>query len=159
MRTALLLVALLSVSAGAQSPSLRPGMRVRVQYDQIPDALTGSVLARTPDTLVVERAGLAPASIPTASIRRLSVSGGVTRGAGAGKGARIGAILGGSLGLVLGLALSSDYEAESLSLLTATSAFASAGALWGMGIGALVRAEKWTTVYVRVPAGSAIIRE
>jgi hypothetical protein len=138
----LLFTALMPVCAAAQMADIVPGMRIRVSATDVSGRIEGTVATRTADSIVVVTPAPAQFHIAVASISSMAVSQGRTRSEGAMKGA----LWGGGIGLALALPLSWDASRSSQPnntaiLAEATVSYAMVGAL----IGALVRAEQWTT--------------
>jgi hypothetical protein len=158
MRRHVLSILLLLPAAGeAQVPSLIPGSRVRVESRAFRKELEGTVMAQTADSVTIASVGAVKTVLAHSSIYRVRVSEGKSHGAGAVKGAKIGAGIGGVLGLALGFA-AAEIEGNQALVLPVTMLYASSGALWGLGIGGIVGAEKWTTVHaspLRLAVGRA----
>jgi hypothetical protein len=150
MRKTILTLSLFAVSAGAQVPTLMAGSRLRVQTAGA-GRIEGTLMSQTPDTLTIAQSGAVQRKIPSGVVGRIQASQGKSHGAGAIKGGKIGAIVGGGLGLLVGLAISADGsctgEGCDAAPITVGLVQAAAGAIWGLAIGGIVGAEKWTTVY------------
>jgi hypothetical protein len=144
MRLAVLLV----VCVAAQLPTLLPGSRVRVEADP-QSKIQGTVMSQTRDSIVVAASGAVHTTLPSGDVSLVKVSLGKSHMTGAIKGAKIGAVVLGGLGALFGYALGDleNYDAADYAAVAAGSAFY--GALWGAGIGSLIGAEKWKTVYRR----------
>jgi hypothetical protein len=152
MRTAGFLVFLCALlnspSLAEETPTLRPGMRLRVTApDQFRQAFVGTFVADEPDALVVQ-AGAERIAVRRAAIQRLEFS---ERGSSKKKGALIGAGVG--TGAVLAMLLgvrSSDFgggnpEADRV------AAWFAVGGLYGAAIGAgIAPGERW--VELRSPS-------
>jgi hypothetical protein len=139
----LLLTALTPVCGAAQMADIVPGMRIRVSATDLSGRIEGTVATRTVDSIVVVTPAPAQYHIAVASITSMAVSKGRT----ASQGAMKGALWGGGIGLVLTLPLSWDSSKSShppnygVMLVEGTVV----DGMIGAGIGALVRAEEWTS--------------
>ena len=104
-------------------------------------------MAQTSDSLTVASVGAIQTRIPSMNVLHIQVSEGKKASAGFVKGAKIGAVIGLISGLLLASTVASiDGSAtDELSGMVVYTTFSSA--VWGGAIGALVGAEKWTTVY------------
>jgi hypothetical protein len=137
--------------AAAQALSgLVEGSRVRVTSVGVKQ-VTGVVKSTSPDTttLFVEGNG-GVLKIANANITGLRVS----RGRSAAEGAKRGALWGGAIGTALAVAIvasvNSDPNYTDKSGLTGYAvSTAVGGALWGAGIGAFTKAEKWDKLPLR----------
>ncbi len=156
------------VLAGAALPNalaqkvapLQPGQRVRVHsaLARTPE-LIGGVQSVGPDTLVVRYvdggASMATA-IPLAYVTRLEVS----RGQRSHwvRGLVIGLAAGATTGVILGATSEGDwlFSKSDLALMGAV-VMAPIGGLVGLGIGALMRTERWETVSLPRPAKSVTL--
>jgi hypothetical protein len=142
-RLFLLLTALTPACAAAQMVDVVPGMRIRVTAAGVASRIEGTVATRTADSIVVVTPEPAQYHIAMASISSLDVSQGRTRSYGAMKGA----LWGGGILCVLALPLSWDSSKSShpdpVAILATQTV---GGAIIGAGIGALVRAEEWTSL-------------
>jgi len=150
----LLLFTVASV-AHAQLVELQPGARVRIQAPGIvAGRYTGTVLARTADTLSVGSPNTAPVRIPIDRITSAEVSRGSSRGLGALQGLKWGIPIG--LGIGVLTAASSDNpddiycsgfdncgRSDSSYKTELIASGILGGAIWGAGIGALVGRERW----------------
>ena len=146
-----LLAAIALVSAcslNAQIPTLSGGTRVRLWKRGAGAAISGRVFSQTGDTIRIASNEVVH-TVPTASIARIDVGSGRSRGAGAIRGARIGALTMGGFCLVVCsaayLADSSAGDFGSLAGFVGLSAYS--GALWGAIIGAIVGTERFATAY------------
>lgn len=107
--------------------------------------------ARVDSIVIYTEPSGAALSIATSDLRRIDVSSGRTSGEGAKRGAIWGEAIGAALGLLGAMIVASDdsdypgsppageFLAQSIG----------GGLLWGAGIGALVKAEKWERVSIR----------
>jgi hypothetical protein len=145
----------LASTATAQLPPLATGARLKIDGASR-QRLEGTLMAQSPDSLTIAAAGAVITSVPASAVGRIQASQGKSRGAGAKKGAKIGAIIGGGLGVLVGAAFMNETRTTSSEFgdgASAPLAFglvgAAEGALYGLIIGAIAGAEKWTTVYER----------
>lgn len=143
----LLLCAAHGAPAGAQFSGILPGSRVRIESRSFAQRLEGTVMAHSGDSIIVASSGVLRTSVPNATIYRVQASGGKSHGAGAIKGAKIGAAVSGGLGLALVLSLAEVGDVTAGDVMAVTAVYAISGAMWGGAIGAIIGAEKWTTVY------------
>ena len=132
----------------AQVPTLSGGTRVRLWTRGSGGAITGGVFSQTGDTIRIASNEVVHI-VPTASIARMDVGTGRSRGAGAIRGIKIGALAMGAFGLVVG---STAYFADSSggnygTVLGFVGLSAYSGALWGAIIGAIVGTERFATAY------------
>ena len=135
-------------AAGAQVSDLMPGSRLRIESSVAPRRVEGTLMAHEGPNMVVASSGALRMTVPYQTVTRVRVSLGKSRGAGAVRGAKIGASIGGVFALIVGWALvSSETGAQPSGLLPFVVTNAAGGAIWGLGIGAAVGSEKWTTVY------------
>ena len=155
-------LAILVTCAGmlpAQASQLLPGSRVRLESQDFGRRIEGTVMSHQGDSVIVASAGSMRTAVSHSSITRARASTGKSRSAGAVKGAKIGAMLGGGVGLAMALLFASgDYPLlNGDDVVPFTLMYATSGAMWGLGIGAVVGAEKWTTVYSKPqPVGVAV---
>lgn len=150
-------VALATSPAQSQVGSLREGMRVRVTTPSV-KGLTGIVKSAGADSVVIFTEGSAARlALPTSDITRVDVSQGRSIGAGARRGAIWGGAIGGVLGIVAAAAVSADDSycpsCEGAAAFAAQSLLG--GVIWGAGIGAFVKAEKWETVSMHPRVGAS----
>jgi hypothetical protein len=144
---------LLALSAEARSheqpASLLPvsvGSRVRLQAPMVVlGRIEGTVIKLDGKSLLVAGSERTPVSVPRQAITQLEVSHGRHGHAllGMGMGAAIGAVLGaavGSTGCVPAVGCGDSYSGGAAAL------GALGGGLWGAGIGALIRTERWSAV-------------
>jgi hypothetical protein len=125
--------------------------RVRL-WTEAAEAVTGRVVAVTPETVQVAQDGRDPVTVAVATVRRVEVSrGGSSKGAGARKGALWGAIISGTIGAIsLGLQHDSVGEdGSSVGEAVALGLWSGGlfGGLIGAGIGAARAGEKWEQVW------------
>ena len=148
------LLALSQLTAPLAAQSKLPvaiDQRVRL-WTAAAEAVTGRVVAVTPETVQVAADGQTPVTVAVATVRRVEVSrGGKTKGAGAKKGALWGAIISGTIGAI-SLGLQHDAVGEdgsSVGEAVALGLFSGAlfGGLIGAGIGAARAGEKWEQVF------------
>ena len=156
MRATLLILTTLATTAVAQLPELAPGSRLQLELVDH-QKIEGTLMSQTPDSLIIAAEGARITRIPSARIGRIKSTLGKSHGAGARKGAKIGSIVGAGFGVLLGLTVmsddtysSSDYGFDKSS---APAVFglvgAAEGAIYGVGIGAIVGAQNWKTIYER----------
>jgi hypothetical protein len=132
------------VVAQAQPLSeVAPGARVRIRAPGVvAGRYVGTVLSRTPDTLVVAGSSASSVRVPLSSLTSVEVSRGSSRARGAGKGALWGGGIGLGVGFLAAAAGSSDdYDGGSDGELVASGLFG--GVVWGVIIGAIVGSERW----------------
>ena len=148
----LLVVSQLTVPLAAQSKlPVAIDQRVRL-WTEAAEAVTGRVVAVTPETLQVAQDGRDPVTVAVATVRRVEVSrGGQSKGAGAKKGALWGAIILGTIGAIsLGLQHDTvDEDGSSAGEAVALGLWSGGlfGGLIGAGIGAARAGEKWDQVW------------
>lgn len=145
-------VSLLTAPLAAQ-PKLPVAIDQRVRlWTEAAEAVTGRVVAVTPETLQVAPDGRDPVTVAVATVRRVEVSrGGSSKGAGARKGALWGAIIAGTVGAI-SLGLQHDTVGEdgsSVGEAVALGLWSGGlfGGLIGAGIGAARAGEKWDQVW------------
>jgi hypothetical protein len=148
MRRALL-VFLLGVPAGAraQLPRLTPGTWVRIE---VPGQIDGRLVAQSTDSLTIAPTGFAPMTVATSAIQRIKVGEPKSIAGGATNGATFGAVIGGATGLFLGglaFVLDGGDNKRATDILLISAGGAAVGAIGGGAIGAVIRADRWTTVY------------
>ena len=146
-----LLAAIALVSAcslNAQIPTLSGGTRVRLWTRGAGAAISGRVFSQTGDTIRIASNEVVH-TVPTASIARIDVGSGRSRGAGAIRGARIGALsLGGFCLVVCGGAYLADTDHNNFGdFVVFVGAFAYSGAFYGAIIGAIAGTERYATAY------------
>ena len=146
------LLAASAVSVSAQQPILlSEGQRVRITTSTVKEAV-GGVSRSTPDSLVILSAsGEGRTTVATRALEKLEVSAGKNAVAGAKKGAIWGGVIGGVAGLIFLIAPCDVPEGSTLDCSASTKAgYATislgTGILYGIVIGALVKAEKWEPV-------------
>lgn len=148
------LVAVSQLTAPLAAQSKLPvaiDQRVRL-WTEAAEAVTGRVVAVTPETLQVAQDGRDPVTVAVATVRRVEVSrGGSSKGAGARKGALWGAIIAGTIGAI-SLGLQHDTVGEdgsSVGEAVALGLWSGGlfGGLIGAGIGAARAGEKWDQVW------------
>lgn len=149
-----MLVAVSQLTAPLAAQSKLPvaiDQRVRL-WTEAAEAVTGRVVAVTPETLQVAQDGRDPVTVAVATVRRVEVSrGGSSKGAGARKGALWGAIIAGTIGAI-SLGLQHDTVGEdgsSVGEAVALGLWSGGlfGGLIGAGIGAARAGEKWDQVW------------
>lgn len=152
VRFATLAISAMAVSAGAQTTfPVTVDERVRV-WTAAAEAVTGRVVAATPETLQIAADGRDPVTVAVPAVRRVEVSrGGSSKAAGARKGALWGAIISGAIGAVL-LPLQRETIGEdgaSVGKAAALGAWSGGlfGGLIGAGVGAARAGEKWEQVW------------
>ena len=116
------------------------------------EAITGKVVAATPDTVEIALDNGARTTVVVRTVRRVDVSrGGKSRGAGARKGALWGAIIAGAAGAILSIASREELGEDGASVGEAAALGAWSGGLFGgligSGIGAARAGEHWETVF------------
>lgn len=142
------LVCVASVAEG-QVAELLPGSRLRVQSSAIPRRVEGTLMSHEGSSLIIAASGALRTNVPISSITQVRVSQGKSHGAGAVKGMKVGAIV----GSVVGLLVVASYGNGGASanpvgdLVGFATTMALGGAMYGLPIGAIVGAERWTTVY------------
>ena len=148
----LLVVSQLTAPLAAQSKlPVAIDQRVRL-WTEAAEAVTGRVVAVTPETLQVAQDGRDPVTVAVATVRRVEVSrGGSSKGAGARKGALWGAIIAGTIGAI-SLGLQHDTVGEdgsSVGEAVALGLWSGGlfGGLIGAGIGAARAGETWDQVW------------
>ena len=148
----LIAVSQLTAPLAAQSKlPVAVDQRVRL-WTAAAEAVTGRVVAVTPESLQVAQDDRDPVTVAVATVQRVEVSrGGKSKGAGAKKGALWGAIIGGTFG-----AISGGLQHETLGEDGSTVGEAVALGVWsgglfggliGAGIGAARAGEKWEQVW------------
>jgi hypothetical protein len=148
-----------AVPARAQTvPPLVIGARVRVEPRYL-KVIEGTLMSQTQDSLVIASVGAVRTVVSSYSVVRIKASQGKSHGAGAIKGLKIGASIGAVSGFLIGIAYAGyDNTPKEELVASATAAYAVSGGVWGLAIGGIVGAEKWTTVYelpMRLAAGTA----
>ena len=152
---AVILAILFARSAGAQLAEAQPGSRVRIQAPGIvAGRYVGTVLSRSPDTLVLGSTNAAPVQVPISRITSAEVSRGSSRGLGAVQGLKWGIPIGLALGVIA--AAGSDNpdnvycsgfdncgQSDAAFRTRVITAGVVGGAIWGAAIGALVGRERW----------------
>ena len=147
LRQSMLLLALLPFVSEAQVPVLMPGARVRISAPGYGPSMTGTVMSQSADTIQLAESGATMRHIPTATVREIRASTGKSHRAGAIKGAKIGGVIG-AVGGALSLGVLAPY-----SHVTGENAvrwlllWTTVGAGYGVGGGAVVKAEHWQRVY------------
>lgn len=140
-----------AVTVSAQQPVLSEGQRVRITTSTVKKTV-GVVSRTTPDSLVILSAsGGGRTTVATRALEKMEVSEGKSAVAGAKKGAIWGGVIGGLAGLIFLAAPCDDSTYTSLDCSGSTKAEYAAislgsGILYGLGIGALVKAETWEAV-------------
>jgi len=137
----------------AQQPQqLRPGQRVRVSVDSLPQRqlrLVGTVASLSPGYLVLMGADSGPLTIPVRIVRKLEVSSGTT-GSKAAEGALLGFLGGASVGALIGVLGIPRCGFRRATCEFATPVGAAIGGLVGMFVGGVIGAqvsrERWESV-------------
>lgn len=136
--------------ASGQVPQLAPGAHLKVDRLDGP-RIEGTLMSQSNDTLTIAAEGAVITPVAAAAVGRIKASAGKSHGAGAKKGAKIGAVIGGGFGLLTGLLYDNadiGFNGSQAPILFGVVG-AAEGAIYGVLIGAIVRAQKWTTVYER----------
>jgi hypothetical protein len=150
----IVLIAVSQLTAPLAAQSKLPvaiDQRVRV-WTEAAEAVTGRIVAVTPETLQVAQDGDDPVTVAVPTVRRVEVSrGGKTKGAGAKKGLLWGAIIGGTIGAI-GAGLQHETLGEdgaSVGEAVALGVWSGGlfGGLIGAGVGAARAGEKWEQVW------------
>lgn len=154
MRRALLFLLLgVGPAATAQMPTLVQGGRLRVEAPGHRKEIEGTLLSQTADSLTIAALGAVRTTVASASVWRIKESRGKSHGMGAVRGLKIGSAFGAVGGLVVGPVLVSDTGSfardYSTNMIGLAASSAITGAMFGLVIGAVAGAEKWTTVYSR----------
>jgi hypothetical protein len=146
----------------AQVVDLQPGVRLRFRPASGEGPVKGTLLSRTPDSLVVATEHGVQYRLATHSITELAVSGGKTGSAGAARGLKWGAGIAGSFFFVFALGFEDSVRPNNytggIDTLKAPNPllFAGLGAAvyGGIGslIGAAIGAEEWRTVGLASPS-------
>ena len=140
----LVLIALPLPAARAQfTDAVREGSRIRVTTTAVKNA-TGTVKSVGRDTVVMfTEVNGATLALATPDIQQIKVS----RGRSMALGAKRGALWGGAIGAITAFVLIASYGGDYNMGESHTGAFAVqsvlGGAMWGAGIGAFVKAERW----------------
>ena len=135
------------VGAPAQQlAELAPGARVRIEAPGVvAGRYSGTVLSRTPDTVVVASSAASIVRVPVSSLTSEEVSRGKSRSRGAMNGVPWGA----GVGLVFGLLTSGVSGDAGYGSKGEYLAFnVAAGAIWGALIGAIAGAERWDSFHL-----------
>jgi hypothetical protein len=139
-------------SAEAQLANLIPGVRARIRAPgSVQGRLTGTVVARTADSLSIATENGVPVQLPLSMLTAVEISQGKSRS----KGAMKGALWGGGVGILSGLFSDSSTDAD-VSRGEVIAAGVLAGAMTGALIGAFVQSESWQRL--EVPVRTALIR-
>jgi hypothetical protein len=141
-----MLVAIGSDPAMAQIPTMDVGTLVRVRHG-VSQRVEGKVQGHTPDTLTVV-SWKGDHALPVASIWRVDVANGRSRGAGARRGVKIGSFAGAGVSLCWVGAWLTQPTRNDLPILggmVATSMLM--GVLYGSVIGTMTGATRWETAY------------
>jgi hypothetical protein len=149
-----ILAACCAFAAHAAAQSKLPvtvDQRVRV-WTAAAEAVTGRVVAATPETLQISAEGKEPVTVAVTAVRRIEVSrGGTSKGAGARKGALWGAIISGAIGAALLPLQRGEVGDDGASVGEAVALGAWSGGLFGgligAGVGAARAGEKWEQVW------------
>jgi hypothetical protein len=144
--------------AVAQLAELQLGTKLKVRAPgTVAGRITGTLIARSPDSITVTRTNATPIPIALRDITELQVS----RGKDHGLGARNGTIWGGGIGAALALLAgtdASDCESRNANADCGSDAWAlgvaytaAGGAIIGAVVGAIIGAERWDRLRVPVP--------
>lgn len=153
------LLVLYPASASAQADVLREGMRVRMETPTT-KKMVGVVRSLSADSvyLYIGEAG-STIGVPRQDIRGLRISQGRSAAEGAKRGALWGAGAMAAFAAILGASLASEdyigYDNETFGAIALQ--MVGSGALWGAGIGALVKSERWDRISLtpRIQASSS----
>lgn len=147
---AALSVACLATPAAAQLTEVQPGARVRFEAPGVvAGKYEGTILMRTPDTLVVGGPNMTPVRVAVARITSLQISRGSSRADGAIRGMYWGVPIMTALGAVIALVAVNDNSCRNCTPVSGgegvgfTALAAVSGAVYGAGIGALIGRERW----------------
>lgn len=150
----LVLAALPTPARGQALGELQPGARVRLRAPPVvAGRLTGTVIGRTGDTLVVAGEKVGQVRVPVRALSRIEVS----RGKSHARGAIAGTMWGGGIGLALGVLMaaapadSADDVSRGEYVLWSTVS----GALVGLPVGAVIGRERWERFDLPVQAALA----
>jgi hypothetical protein len=143
--------------AAAQGAELQLGTKLKVRAPAtVAGRITGTLIARSQDSITVTRANASPIPIALRDITELQVS----RGKDHGLGARNGAIWGGGIGAAMALLAgtdASDCEGRNAGADCGDDAWAlgvaytaAGGAIIGVVTGAIIGAERWDRLAVPV---------
>jgi hypothetical protein len=151
MRFALLLIVMLSppMLIAAQTPTIPPGTRVKVQTQQN-TRVNGSLISQSSDSIIVATGDAMRTVIASDAVTRIDVSKGRSHLHGAVRGMKVGAVTtGGVVTLIFAVAyIGSRAEDMSIAPFFAYTAVSAAiGAMYGAAIGGMFGAERWSTVY------------
>jgi hypothetical protein len=141
-----------SGSLSAQVAEVSPGARIRFRAPPVvATRVTGTVLERRADTVLVAPEKGAPFTVPISALTTLDVSKGKSRA----EGAKVGAIWSAGFYALYALAIASSGDSCDGKTTCATTndptageliGFTAAGSLVGAGIGAIIGREKWERV-------------
>jgi hypothetical protein len=163
-------VLLVPARSDGQLLELQPGAKVRVTAPALLGGVYEAVVgSRTADTLALVRSGSPTLQVPVSALSSASLSRGRSRSAGAKRGVLWGAGIGLAVG-ALAVATSEEFRTECYSSRsdiyvlncggpTRAQAVASVtlgGAIWGLGIGALVGRERWEALSVAPRVGAVL---
>lgn len=144
---AIIIAAAGTAAKGQQIGGLREGARVKIDAAGAKE-LVGVIRSAGPDStsLFVDGSG-GMLTISNSSIRSVKMSRGRTTGEGAIKGSIWGGIVGAAIGaLIVATPEADTYYDQSRHKSSEFVTMVLGGALWGMGIGAFTKAEKWDKV-------------
>jgi hypothetical protein len=136
--------------AGAQLPTISGGTHVRVHTSQRSEALQGTLVSQTADSIGIVRDNSLQ-MIPAASVVAMDVGSGRSHTRGAYRGAKMGTlIVGGTFAVILGTSYATyDGPKEPADLVGFIAAFALSGAFYGAIIGGAIGTETWAAAYPR----------
>jgi hypothetical protein len=157
--TLLILICALPAAVAAQVPAVPPGTRVRIEgHDK--SRIEGTLMSQSGDSLVVASPRSLRMGMSTEQIARVRRGDGKSHAHGTVQGLKWGAGIGGGAILVLssGLLLSSGGGTASDWGYVAGFSIGGAisGGFYGLLIGSVIGAEKWTTLYTAAPRVSLV---
>ncbi|MEO7367826.1 MAG: hypothetical protein ABIZ36_07710 [Gemmatimonadaceae bacterium] len=148
LRFVFLLLTSSAVPVSAQQPILSEGQRVRITTPTLKKAV-GIVSSSTTDSLtILSASGGGRTTVSTRDLEKLEVSAGKNAVTGAKKGAKWGGVLGAVAGLVFlaapcNVPVNTTLDCSSSTKASYATTALGSGLLYGIAIGALVKAEKW----------------
>jgi hypothetical protein len=155
---ALLIAAPFVPVCGQEITTLREGQRVRVSSASNKEVVGVIRQARMDSIVIYSEPSGAPLAIARSDLRTVDVS----RGRSAAEGARRGALWGGGIGAgfaLLGAVIVGTSDLEYAHTDNAIAEYAAnvigAGLIWGAGIGAFVKAERWDRAAIQPRVGLA----